>query len=126
MESRFKGFHLLVFCAVALPAQHATSTGFTDANWMSMGGVPGANGTVYATVVDGSSNLYIGGNFTIVGDVFANCVAKWNGSGWTALGSGIGGAFPVVTALAVSGGGLYAGGYFKTAGGSLATNIAKW
>jgi hypothetical protein len=53
---------------------------FSDANWISMGGLPGANGVVYAAVVDSSGNLYIGGSFTIVGDVFANGIAKWNGS----------------------------------------------
>ena len=40
---------------------------FSDANWVSMGGIPGANGGVNAAVIDGSGNLYIGGSFTIVG-----------------------------------------------------------
>src|SRR5207244_1222128 len=43
---------------------------FSDANWSSMG-FPGANGEVEAAVVDGSGNLYIGGYFTLVGDVIA-------------------------------------------------------
>src|SRR5437899_9709748 len=63
---------------------------FSDANWISMGGIPGADSTVSAAVVDGSGNLYIGGSFGVVGDVLANHIAKWNGSSWTALGSGIG------------------------------------
>src|ERR1043165_4472479 len=62
---------------------------FSDANWASMGGYPGANGSLRATVVDGSGNLYIGGSFTMVGDVFANSVAKWNGTNWSPLGLGI-------------------------------------
>jgi hypothetical protein len=49
---------------------------FSDANWVSMGGLPGANGQVSAAVTDGSGNLYIGGNFTIVGNVFANNIAR--------------------------------------------------
>src|SRR5207249_6450146 len=74
---------------------------FSDANWISMNpSIPGANGLVSAAVVDGSGNFYIGGDFTIVGDVFANYVAKWNGSSWTALGSGMNSN---VRALAVSG-----------------------
>ncbi len=96
---------------------------FSDANWVSMGGLTGANGQVNASVTDGSGNLYIGGEFTIVGNTIATNIAQWNGSSWSALGSGMNG---YVDALAVSGSTLYAGGYFTTAGGSAATNIAKW
>jgi hypothetical protein len=86
---------------------------FSDDNWISMNpSIPGANNSVFAAVVDGSGNLYIGGSFTVVGDVIANGVAKWNGSRWTALGSGMNNA---VIALAVSGSDLYAGGVFPTA-----------
>jgi len=103
---------------------------FSDANWISMGTILGANGTVFAAAVDGSGNLYIGGEFTIIGDVFATNIAKWNGSSWSALGSGMGSLDPIrsaiVYALAVSGSDVYAGGDFTTAGGSPATNIAKW
>src|SRR6266568_3611021 len=96
---------------------------FSDANWISMGGIPGADGQVRAAVVDGSGILYIGGDFTVVGDVIASRIAKWDGSSWTALGSGMNGS---VLALALSGSNVYAGGYFTTAGGGAATNIAKW
>ncbi len=97
---------------------------FSDANWMSMNpSIPGASGPVSAAVVDGSGNLYIGGYFTLVGDVVANYVAKWNGSSWSALGSGMNG---YVYGLAVLGSDVYAGGDFTTAGGSSANNIAKW
>jgi hypothetical protein len=101
---------------------------FSDANWISMGGIPGADGYVSAAVVDSSGNLYVGGGFTMVGDVFATNVAKWDGRSWSALGSGIGDApgFQWVSALALLGGDLYAGGSFTTAGGSPATNVAKW
>jgi len=96
---------------------------FSDANWISMGGFPGTDSAVRAAVVDGSGNLYIGGDFTAAGGVVANGIAKWDGSSWSDLGGGIGG---VVYALAVSGSDLYVGGNFTTAGGSAATNIAKW
>jgi hypothetical protein len=105
---------------------------FSDANWISMGGLPGANGAVSDAVVDGSGNLYIGGDFTVVGDVFATNIAKWNGSSWSALDSGIsapaGGPYygGFVSALAVSGSDLYVGGQFTTAGGTPANCIAKW
>jgi hypothetical protein len=73
--------------------------------------------------VDGTGNLVISGEFTVVSDVIANYVAKWNGSSWSALGSGMNGS---VYALAVSGSNVYAGGSFDMAGGVAATNIAKW
>src|SRR5882724_1394899 len=96
---------------------------FSDVNWISLGSIPGANGPIFATVVDNSGNLYIGGSFTIVGDVFATNIAKWNGNTWSALGSGMN---SIVYALAVAGGDLYAGGGFTTAGANAANYIAKW
>ena len=96
---------------------------FSDANWISLGGIPGANGHVDAAVVDGAGNLYIGGQFTIAGNALATNIAQWNGSSWLALGSGMNNS---VEALAVSGTNLYAGGQFTTAGGVPANYIAQW
>ena len=97
---------------------------FSDADWVSLNPcMPGADGSVGAIAVDGNSNVYVGGRFTFVGTVPANCVAKWDGSAWSALGSGMDSA---VTALAVSGTNLYAGGSFTNAGGAAANCIAKW
>jgi alpha-tubulin suppressor-like RCC1 family protein len=98
---------------------------FSDADWVSMNpGIPGANNTVSAMVVDGNGNLYVGGSFTFIGTVAANRIAKWNGSAWSALGTGMD---STVSALAVSGSDLYAGGNFSLAGGVPNTaRIAKW
>src|ERR1051326_3615112 len=96
---------------------------FSDANWISLGGLNGAGAAVYASVADGLGNVYIGGGFTVIGDVVANYIARWDGSAWRALGSGMNSP---VRALAVSGTDVYAGGEFTTAGGNAATNIAKW
>jgi hypothetical protein len=103
---------------------------FSDANWVSMGGVSELNYFVMALAVSGST-LYAGGYFTTAGGSAANYIAQWNGSSWSALGSGISGEGsdgygPNVNALAVSGSTLYAGGDFSTAGGSAANNIAEW
>ncbi len=49
---------------------------YSNDNWMSMGGFPGVNGRVRAAVTDSSGNLYIGGGFTIAGDVFASRVER--------------------------------------------------
>ena len=104
-------------------AQSPVLPAFSDDNWSSLGGSPGANNQVNASVVDASGNLYIGGSFTGVGETKANYIAKWDGNSWSALGSGLNGQ---VNALALSGSDLYAGGNFTTAGGGEATNIAKW
>src|SRR5438045_3327541 len=117
--TNFLGTVLLLGAATA--NLHAAT--FSDDNWSSMGGYPGANGPVYATAVDASGNLYIGGGFTVVGDVFATNIAKWNGSSWSVLGSGMDGT---VSALAVLGGDLYASGDFTNAGGIMVNRIAKW
>jgi len=103
---------------------------FSDANWVSMGRMLGANGAVNSVVVDEAGNLYIGGSFSVVGEAAANRVAKWDGSTWSSLGSGMGDPNPnnrpAVYALAVSGTNLYAGGNFTTAGGVSANYIARW
>ena len=105
---------------------------FSDANWISLGGLAGVDAAgalpVYAAIVDDAGNLYIGGSFTAVGNAVARSVAKWNGNTWSALGSGTSRpyGFAAVYALAISGTNLYAGGDFTTAGGISATNVAQW
>lgn len=98
------------------------TTGAGDENWQDGFNLPGTNGEVKAVVRSGS-DFYIGGNFTTVGSIAANRIAKWNGTSWSSLGSGVD---REVYALAVSGADVYAGGNFTTAGGVTATNIAKW
>src|SRR5262249_22910409 len=129
--TKVKRLQIRLFCAVALvmgsPVSFAAT--FSDANWISMGGIAGPDGQVGAAVVDGSGNLYIGGDFIVAFDVGANGIAKLDGTRWSALGSGLTGSspnVPTVWALAVVGSNLYAGGNFTNAGGVAATNIAKW
>jgi len=96
---------------------------FSDANWVSLGGAPGVDATVYAAVVDPGGNLYIGGDFTIAGTVRASKIARWNGTNWSPLGSGMDQS---VNALAWWNGQLYAGGNFTVAGGTPVNHIATW
>ena len=96
---------------------------FSDADWLSMGGIPGANNLLLSMVVDPSGNLFVGGSFTEIGEVQASRIAKWDGSDWSALGSG---ASNPVDSLAVDGGMLYAGGGFTTMGGVTVNRVARW
>jgi hypothetical protein len=108
---------------LTVAVQWANGQAFSDADWTSMGGIPGVDDPVYAVAVDDSGNVYVGGDFTIAGNGFASRIAKWDGNAWSALGSGMNGR---VQALAVSGTNLYAGGNFTTAGGAAINYIAKW
>jgi formylglycine-generating enzyme required for sulfatase activity len=82
------------------------------------------NACVHALAVDGSGNLFAGGEFWTAGGNAATNIAKWNGSAWSALGSGMN---YQVYALALDGSGnLFAGGTFEKAGGNAANRIAKW
>src|SRR5262245_15263989 len=90
LKSRLNRLQVLTVCAAVLTAigssfsVSAAIVTFSDANWSSMG-FPGVNDRVHAAAVDESGNLYIGGSFTIVGDVVANHIAKWDGNRWSAL-----------------------------------------
>lgn len=72
----------------------------------------------------------LGGDFTSIGGVAANRVARYNPftNTFTALGSGItGGAAPIVECVKVAPDGkVYVCGDFTTAGGGAATRIAVW
>jgi hypothetical protein len=105
---------------------------WNGASWSSLGtGMAAPLGffphvCAFAVFDDGSGPaLYAAGYFTSAGGVFANRIAKWNGTSWSPLGMGIGAE---LYALSVfddgSGPALYAGGYFGTT--PLVSSIAKW
>ncbi|MCB2407572.1 T9SS type A sorting domain-containing protein [Hymenobacter sp. BT178] len=78
---------------------------------------------VNALALAANGDLYVGGTFTLVGNLAANRIAKWNGTAWSSLGAGVNNT---VLALALDGTDLYVGGSFTQAGGSPANRIAKW
>jgi hypothetical protein len=104
-------------------------------NWSTLnsGGISAVGANGYGPYVNAlavlSNTVYAGGVFTLAGNIVANNIAQWNGTGWSALGSGISGGNeigPSVNALAVSGSALYVGGDFTNAGGIAANSIAQW
>lgn len=84
--------------------------------------IPGANGVIYATAVY-NGKLYVGGEFTIIGGVFANNIAVWDGTSWAPLGQGTDSCVDVLTVYHDR---LFAGGKFVTAGGVPVNRIAAW
>lgn len=99
----------------------------TDADWVSLFPLAGANNNVNAAVYDSAGNLYIGGSFTAVGPITANRIAKWDGSTWSPLGIGLAQTSSYVAAMAVDQtGNLYVAGDFNNAGGVSVSHVAKW
>ena len=115
---------LAALALVAVPV--AVATTFTDTNWVTLGGLPGANGNVLALTADTNGNVFAGGTFTAIGATNASYIAKWNGSAWSAVGSGLSGEAALVDALADDGAGhLFVGGYFFLAGTNVSPHIAQ-
>jgi hypothetical protein len=84
------------------------------------------NGTVRAVLNDTQGNVYIAGDFTTVGGISANRIAKYNiaGNSWTALGSGLN---ATGRALAIDQqGNIYIGGDFTTVNGVASQSFAKY
>jgi hypothetical protein len=110
----------VLLCFTAL----ASNTSFSQ-TWNS---IPGANGPIYAMLYDAANGwLYVGGNFTMVGSVPANRIARWNGATWSSLGIGMNGTVRALSfGIGTTAGNVIAAGDFTTAGGNTANRIAQW
>lgn len=100
------------------PSNQPCSSGW-DARFASFA----PNGFIWSVKSDSSGNIYVAGDFTSIGGVSANRIAKWDGTRWSSLGSGLNGSVYTVT---VSGSNVLVGGSFTTAGGSSANRVALW
>ena len=103
---------------VDAPANQPCSSGW-DARFASLA----PNGFVWSVASDSSGNMYVAGDFTSIGGVSANRIAKWDGTRWSALGTGLNGS---AYSISISGSNVIVGGSFTTAGGSSANRIARW
>jgi hypothetical protein len=91
--------------------------------WSALGRADN-DGFVYALYANGD-DVYVGGEFTRIGGINANNIAKYNTlTGiWTALGSGLGAKCSSINSI---GSDIYIGGDFTTAGGITVNYITKW
>jgi hypothetical protein len=105
----------------------ATPTGSSPTDngvWHAFGGInDGCAGTITASAVAANGDVYVGGGFSICGDVPASFIARWNGSSWSALGSGLDN---VPYSIAISGSDVYVVGQISTAGGVPVSGVAHW
>ena len=130
-----------------LSANNVAKWNSATGNWSALGGGDGlsANGVNQRVddVLVSSGNVYLGGAFTVAynaagNSVFANGVARWNGSAWVALGNGgaatangVSGGQAWVHGLALIGNDLYVGGSFtkviNNTGNEVSANyVARW
>lgn len=100
-----------------------------DGSTLTVLGNNGANGNVYDLDVAADGTVYAVGDFTAIGGVAANRVAKYNPvtDTWSAMGTGLAGGGAIGYAVCVAPNGqIYVGGDFTTAGGVSCLYVARW
>ncbi|MBI3172672.1 MAG: S-layer homology domain-containing protein [Chloroflexi bacterium] len=108
-------------------------------NWSALGNNGSGNGALNLAVgaieIDGSNNVYVGGNFyNAAGVNAADYIAKWDGSVWSALGNdGVGegallstGGGTAIQRIILTGSDIYVSGYFIGASVLTADYVAKF
>jgi hypothetical protein len=131
---------------VVLPNGHLVVGGsFSTAGGVTVNNIARWDGTTWSSLGSGLSSsfstgvgalavlpngqLVAGGDFTSVGGVTVNGIARWDGTTWSALGAGVQrstGAGEVRSLAVLPNGDLVAGGIFTRAGQVLTNNIARW
>lgn len=119
---------LAAFIALPINAQPAIPHP-DDVHWDgAFYGIGPDQASVFAMAVAPNGDLYVGGNFTQIGGIEANGVARWDGARWWSLGEGVS-PLPghAVSAIAIdSSGSVWVGGDFTTAGGKPIELLARW
>ncbi len=113
--------------ATAVPNQHSLFR-FRGGVWATV--TSGINDQIRTLHVfdDGAGPaLFAGGDFTFLGGVLADHVARYDGSGWSAVDGGTNArVFSLGSRVAGGRRTLFAGGYFDLAGAELSRGIAAW
>jgi len=105
----------------------SSATKFAKWNGSSWDAITDANLTNTVWVVEAyGTDVYVGGEFTDVGDANGDYIVKYSGSAFSSLGSGSSGNYGVYSIDFDSNGDLYAAGDFSSLGGTDARNIANW
>jgi len=107
------------------PQIHSDCIAYWDGTqWRGYGAGVDTGTVINAVAISPTGDIYVVGDFTNIGGVACNRIAKWNGSAWSALGTGLNAAaFSVKVA---PNGDVYVGGSFTTAGGTTAGYCARW
>ncbi|MGB3969506.1 MAG: hypothetical protein WBO45_22420, partial [Planctomycetota bacterium] len=93
----------------------------TAGAWTTLGV---ANDILRTVLALPNGDVIAAGDFTQIGGVAANHIARWNGTAWAPLGQGCDSAVLALTRL--PNGDVVAGGAFAAAGGVPAARIARW
>lgn len=107
------------------PMIFANRIGYWDGTeWHQYGA--GANNIIRAIAIAPNGDIYAVGDFTSIGGVACNRVARWVSatSAWQAMSTGLNGIGRAVKVA--PDGQVYVGGEFTTAGGVVAKYIARW
>jgi hypothetical protein len=91
--------------------------------WESVGNSNLPPDSVIRAITSYNGDLIVGGEFTSIGGVGANNIARWDGSLWHPLGAGING---LVLDMTVYDGQLIVVGNFDSAGSVSANHVARW
>lgn len=105
-----------------------------ELNWTKLGDAAIQSNDNLSLVIDKNNILYIGGNFTKIGNTPVNYLAKWDGTKWSDAGNSLtysdmtpSGIIEGCNTLAFdSNNRLYAGAAFSKAGTTTTTAIARW
>jgi hypothetical protein len=118
----------------AASSGHPRVGGMFTARWNGAGWYPlgfGVNDVIEASATLPNGDLLVAGNFSSIGGIAANGIARRDSAGWHAVGSGftgVGAGFTVVPRglLVEPDGAIVAGGSFPNPGGFAARVVARW